>query len=283
MIRKMNKKGFLLSTVLFFFVLTSWMTSATAVVVDFTTIDMTAGPDSLSFSAGGVNGVVSGYHVEVDTGSGAGTIYGPFSTATAVEGTSFAWPYFGRTLNKLDGSLSGLGLLSLQDFGQTDLDKGAAVQQPGFDNRPLPATNNTPTFQFALFSFDTPVDVSQVITGAISNLPDNLWIAGSTRAPDLNADFLTAFANYSFINSPDPLAGPVHDFATLTGIRYLAIGVMPFQGDLGATTYGPINAVTSSSGFYIDGINLTAVPLPAAVWLFISGLAGLWGFVGRQH
>ena len=280
--RKTNKTAPCLAVLSVFISLMAWATSAGAVVVDFTTLDMTAGPDSLSFTAGGVNGVARGYHVEIDTGTNAGTIYGPFSTATATDSANFTVPYFGRTLNKSDGSLTGLGLLSLQNFGQTDSDKGGAVQQPGFDNRSLPASNTTPSFQFALFSFDAPVDVSQVIPGAVSNFPDHMWIAGGSSAPDLNADFLTAFAGYTFINSPDPLGPPVHNFSPLTGIRYLAIGAMPYQGDLGAATYGPLDTVTASSQFYIDGINLTAVPLPPAAWLLASGLLAILG-AGRRR
>jgi PEP-CTERM motif len=44
-----------------------------------------------------------------------------------------------------------------------------------------------------------------------------------------------------------------------------------FFAALGGDNIGPI----------LDNVSLTAVPLPAAAWLLLSGLAGL-GFVGRR-
>ena len=43
-------------------------------------------------------------------------------------------------------------------------------------------------------------------------------------------------------------------------------------------------STTASSSFYgpmIDGVTITAVPLPAAIWLFAGGLLGLAGFARK--
>ncbi len=274
----MNKKkcraGILLSFLSLFVA-----SGARAVSVDFTTLDMNFDADgnTLSFDAGGVQAKVRGYHVEVTSGHPGGKIYGPFSTATAIDAPSWLYPYFGRITNKLDGSLSGLMLLSSQNLGQTDIDLGSAVGSPGFDNRSF-QSNDIPTFQFALFEFSAPVSVSEVVMGNVSNNPHPFWVAGGNGAPDLGANFLAAFNGYEFRN----MAHPDTQFAPIQGVRYLAIGAPPsrYEG-MSDTTFGPLTVVGDSQ-FYIDGLDFTPVPLPAAVWLFGAGLLGL-GFAGRAR
>lgn len=251
-------------------------------MVDLTTIDMTADSDqdTLFFSANGVNGRVRGYHVEITDSHPNGRIYGPFSTTTALDTPSWIYPYFGRIVKKSDGSTTGLMLLSKETLGQTDIDTGSASIEPTFDNRSY-QTSTIPTFQFALFEFDTPVDVSQAVIGPLGSGPHPIWVAGSAIAPNLAADFLSAFSGFEFRNVPHT---PSHtmDFATLSGIRYLAIGAPPsqYEGLNDATTFGPLNVV-GDSHFYIDGLDITPVPLPPALWLF--GSAVLLLTAGRIH
>ncbi len=263
----MNNKSFLLTFILIW----AGVNAANAVVVDLKTVSMTADPTSWSFMADGIGVTAEGYHVEYDPADGSTTIYGPFSTAIAGSNANWTRPYFGRTLATQTGEVAtGLGLTSQQALGQTDHDDPAGGIQPGFDS--APARGSLPSFQFALFRFDAPVDVSQVILDAVSNYKTSVWVAGGNTAPNLNMDFLSAFSTFSFVNSPT-LAGPTHSFTPFEGISYLAIGASPGQ-DIG--NLGPIEALGKAQ-FYIDGINVSAVPVPAAVWLFGSGLIGLVG------
>ena len=256
--------------------------SSHAVVIDLSSIPMTIGSNSLSFDINGISASVSGYHVEYDSTGSSTTIYGPFTTATATSSASFVFPNFGRVTSTSDGSpLAGLSLLAREDLGQTDQDDPAGGSQPGFDN--FPARGSLSSFQFALFSFDAPVVVSQVILDSVSNYRNHVWVAGGNVAPDLNQDFLSAFSSYNFINSLDVPNiggnGPIHTFTPLNGITYLAIGAPPNSSSVG--NLGPVNA-TENSQFYIDGLNVSAVPVPGAVWLFGSGLLGLIGIARRK-
>ena len=268
----MNNKSFLLILIL----LSAGLSTANAVVVDLKAVSMTADLTSWSFMADGVGVTAEGYHVEYDPADGSTTIYGPFSTAIAGSNVNWTRPYFGRTLRTATGEVAtGLGLVSTQNLGQTDDDKPAGGLQPGIDS--MTVGGALPSFQFALFRFDAPVDVSQVILDAVSNYKTSVWVAGGNSAPNLDLDFLSAFSAFSFVNSPS-LAGPVHSFTPFEGISYLAIGASPGQ-DIG--NLGPIEALGKAQ-FYIDGIKVSAVPVPAAVWLFGSGLIGLVGIARRN-
>ena len=262
--------------ILFTFILIcTGISIANAAVVDLKTVSMTAASNSLSFMAGGVGVTVEAYHVEYDPTDSSTTIYGPFSTGVAINSPNWTIPYFGRRLYTPTGEVvSGLGLLATQDLGQTDPDAGGGGSQPGFDN----GTYGLPSFQFALFRFDAPVDVSQVIFGNVSNFLASVWVAGGNTAPDLSQDVLGAFSAFSFVNPPTA-RNPVRSFAPFEGISYLAIGASPNANSIG--NLGPIDGGYVTQ-FYIDGINVSAVPAPAAVWLFGSGLLGLVGIARRN-
>lgn len=263
-------------------------TTANAVVVDLQTVPMTISPNSLTFNAGGVTVTAGGYHVEYDSSAGATTIYGPFTTATVNSTPSFLYPGFGRIEQigfpgQPNTVISGLALQANEDLGQTDRDATTGAFQVGLDNRL--GTGSLPSIQFALFSFSAPVNISQVIVDDNSNFGRAIWAAGGSAAPDLTQDFLSAFAGYSFRNSPDDAADGffTHSFTPLQGISYLAVGTPPdpvLIGDLGPLVSYPTNA---THGFFIEGLNLTQVPVPAAVWLFGSGLLGLIGIARRKN
>lgn len=261
---------------------------ANAVEVNFRTVPMTIGATDLSFVADGVDTTVSGYQAEIDGSSGQATIYGPFSTDTAIATPSFLFPGFGRVtqlggIGEPDFFVQGLGMqTSNEDLGQTEFDQFSGGFEPGLDNA-LSGGNPLPSIQFAVFAFSSPVDVSQVIVDDVSNFGRSIWVAGGNSAPDLAQDFVTAFTGFSFINSADDASdGPfTHSFAPLMGIQYLAIGSPPdgsLTGDLGQVT-----AADNEIAFYIEGLNVTSViPLPAAAWLFGSGLLGLIAMARRR-
>jgi hypothetical protein len=254
---------------------------AFAVNVDLLTTPMTIEPRSLSFSFDGINASVSGYHVEYDASSSSSdktTVYGPFSTAEIAQNI----PIFGMYYQ-----YGGLGLLSDENLGQTADDTGQAASY-GFDNADAGGcfNNNTPScalpsFQFALFNFDTPVSLSQIVMDYGNSASTDIWVAGGNTAPDFSGGFLGAFSGYSVINSSGTLTSPTitHTFSPLQNVTYIAIGVSPYTniGDL-----GPVKSTANRSDFFIQQLSLTEVPIPAALWLFGSGLLGLIGFSRRK-
>lgn len=262
--------------------LSIYIQPALAVNVNLLTTPMTIGPDSLSFSFNGINASVSGYHVEYDASSSASdktTVYGPFSTAEIGQNS----PIFGMYYQ-----YGGLGLLSDENLGQTADDIGQA-SDPGFDNTDAGGSfsNNTPStalpsFQFALFSFDTPVSLSQIIMDYNVSFSTDIWIAGGNTAPDLSGSFLSAFNGYSVINSTGAVTTlPLYEqtFTPLQNVTYIAIGVSPYTniGDL-----GPVKSTSHRSSLFIQQLDLTQVPIPAALWLFCSGILGFVGIAKRR-
>ncbi len=253
---------------------------ARAAVINFRTIPMTVATDSLSFNVSGVSATVTGYHVEYDTSLDTTTIYGPFSTGNSFTSGSDNYPIFGRVTNS-GTPQTGLILHADEELGQTDKDRPAGGAQPAFDN--VTSRSSLPSMQFALFSFDTPVNVSQVIVDDASNFNRSIWVAGSSTAPNLALDFLSAFSGFSFVNSLDNDAGDgllTHSFAMMEGVSYLAIGTPPNSNTIG--DLGPVTGVDRNVKFYLEGLNVTPVPLPASIWLLGSGLLGLGGFFKRN-
>jgi hypothetical protein len=57
---------------------------------------------------------------------------------------------------------------------------------------------------------------------------------------------------------------------------------MSFVADGSQSTIKFVGLNSGWNGFYIDNVNVSAVPLPAAIWLFGSGLIGLIGISGRK-
>lgn len=251
---------------------------ATALNFDFLNLPITVNANSVSFTTGGITATVSGFHVEFD--SGTSTIYGPFSTDTAFTGSGDNVPYFGRPTNTTTGNASfGLNLVALQDLGQTDRDAFNPVQ-PGFDNAANPL-NALPSIQFALFSFDTPVDITEIIVDDVSNFDRNIWAAGGATAPNLSGDLSSAFSGYTLVNSSDDSSlGPfTHTLASpMQNISYLAVGTPT------TSSVGSFAGITSADGvqFYINSLTATpsAVPVPAALPLLASAIGGLGIIMG---
>lgn len=274
-------------------------TSANAFVVDLQTIPMTIGSDSLSFETNGISVTARGYHAEYNSGADAMPVYGAFTTSEVASTPSFSYPAFGRTtqlggFSTPDTIISGLMLYTLQDLGQSDNDSFQGGFQPGFDNALCGASTSAtgctgtvyPSIQFALFSFDTPVNVSQVIVNGVSNFGRAIWAAGGSTTPNLSQDFRTAFAGFDFRSSDDDAGDGffTHSFTPLQSIQYLAVGT-PFDASLVDVNadLGDVPRGESLIQFYLEGLNITPVPVPAAVWLFGSGLLGLIGTARRRR
>jgi hypothetical protein len=260
---KKSISSFNLHTLFFLLVFSG---SANAAIVDLAMVPMILETDgyTLSFNADGVSVSTTGHHVTYDPADSSSTISAPVP---------------------ISETGAGFGLVS------TVARYPRPTDQAGFDNMNI-NTDAGPSFQFALFSFDSSVTVSQVILDSVSNYANHVWVAGGTTAPDLSQDFITAFSAFDFINSPDdPNAdgdGPIHTFDPLDGISYLAVGASPNKYRMvdnvipGVEYYfGPLLG-TGNSNFYINELNVSAVPVPAAVWLFGSGLIALIGLARRK-
>lgn len=94
----------------------------------------------------------------------------------------------------------------------------------------------------------------------------------------------------------DPLAGSINDFIEVGGWFFqldTAVAATPrsdsqlFISGTGILTGNGYDATAAQWTFSSNNLNdysmtLTAVPVPAAVWLFASGLLGLVGAAGRR-
>lgn len=89
---------------------------------------------------------------------------------------------------------------------------------------------------------------------------------------DLGASFKVTFGSFTDTKHPDLLA-------------YYGLAPSPFEGAL-TLLFGSVNAgvgeVFTSTSVFSGSVANTPVPLPAAVWLFGSGVVALVGFARRN-
>lgn len=253
--------------------------SGNAAVIDLRVAPLVTQPDSIAFVVDGINVVATGYSAEPDAG-GVTRVFGPYSTSE-VTVTSAAFDYFAfgpvRSASTRE-PLSGIGLLSNETQGQTDPDRGGGTIQPGFDNSSL---GSAASLQFAIFAFDAPVDVSQVVVDDVSNFGRSIWAAGGTAAPDFSAGLASALAAFIVVNSADTASdGQFAHTVSFEAISYLIIGTPP--GAAGSDLTG-LNA-RNNVQFYIDGLDVTAspVPLPPALPMLATGLMGVLGWAAGR-
>lgn len=258
------------------FLVTTHVTSTHAAIVDYLTASVTVNPDNISTTS--TDGVVInayGYHAEF-TSSTTANVYGPFPTTAGQRDLQI----FGVDID-IPLSVTGLGLLaqSTGSLAPVEDDVETANYQPGFDNILL-NTSAPPGIQFALFTFSEPVDVSQVVVGTSIGTGD-IWAAGgSGPVPDLTTNFLDTLTSLGVQKHRDTVSGPqaIHNLSGLINIDFLLIGTPPRDNN-----YGPLTS-DGRSNFFIDELNLapTTIPVPAAIWLFGSGLLALVGMARRK-
>ncbi|MEZ5594111.1 MAG: hypothetical protein R3F53_26800 [Gammaproteobacteria bacterium] len=242
-IRRLNNQYIFFASLL----LVSVSDSTSALMFDFLTQPLTIEPTSISITTAGVTATAAAYHVEFENGTS--TIYGPFTT-----GYVGARQVFGTETR--GASNPGLGLVTAQQLGQRETDIPSGGLQPGLDNFPSTSTNYLPSIQFVLFSFNSPVDISQVIVDDTSNFDRDSWVAGGISAPNFSLDLVQAFDHFNVINSKDNESDGIfiHTFNSLIGIKFLAVGTaLPSTvGDVGLFAQG---FPTGASHFYINALN----------------------------
>jgi len=118
----------------------------------------------------------------------------------------------------------------------------------------------------------------------VSNFSRRVWAAGGSSAPNLNADFLSAFLGYTVVNSLDDTGdGLFTHVLNFPAVLYLAVGA-PIPASVG--TLGPFQPIGGSQ-FYVVGLDVnttvsavpTPEPSPSTLLLVGIPLAGVicWG------
>jgi hypothetical protein len=237
---------------------------AQAAPIDFTSTNpnLVIGPNSISQTVNGDTIAVQAFTTEVQ--GSAGTIYGPFPTSAAGEVAGLE--VFGTKTDGVNNPGLGLNSQPLPGINVTGTDFGGGNFAPGFDNVQfaIPGSGRTPnpSFEFALFSFSSPTDVSSVSVVHTSNFGESFWVAYGSTAPNPTQDFLSAFSGYTFANEIPSNPGPPFTAALsgANGISYLAVGALP------QSAFGPLASFGGEGDrFYIDGLDavVTAtVPAP---------------------
>jgi hypothetical protein len=143
--------------------------------------------------------------------------------------------------------------------------------------------------------------VSSFGSGLVTGAPDGggLWLGDTVDPPNnpgyITVEFLTALGDgagddlvvIDVASSPDETANV---FVSSDNISFTLIGgidavnnSIDFAGYLGPVSYVKLVNTSSLKSIDIDAIyGNYAVPVPAAVWLFGSGLLGLVGMARRK-
>ena len=140
---------------------------------------------------------------------------------------------------------------------------------------------------------------------------ENGGVAGSGSAIKLQSTFAAAAGsqlsfNWNFFNNPDPALSPqdmafvildntfkvlanthspliqsnVNGFFDMTGYQPIVLNILS-SGDHHTLSFGIVDGGTpipSGSALALTNVQVNAVPLPAACWLFLSGMVGLFKY-----
>lgn len=144
------------------------------------------------------------------------------------------------------------GGLDLDSFIKLSSDDGAKIVNPVSDPAALALSNTTAVFTF--------VDPQKLVTGI-----DFVYSVGTTSGSNMTYEVFesdSSSASGTLINDPD---NDDPDPASITGTSIIRLELTSPEG---------------GAGNFL--ITYTAIPIPAAVWLFASGLIGLAGIAGRK-
>ena len=248
-----NTHGYLMKSKFWIAPLTATMlalfsSSASAVVYDFIKLTQD-NPGGLGESAWGVLNV-GNMHI----------------TGHATQGTNPGQDNDGTQYAYLDWGRAGLGVCKdLLAGASTGADTGSGTNKcnPSSDD-------NVTNHEYLDFTFDQDVTVDKLY---FNNNHDGGFDQGDKVSIGIAG------------MSPDPFAGlTAFDVALgyAPGSPYAQAGlngIGPFLVAAGQT----LRVAFKNEQFYISGIEVSAVPVPAAVWLFGTALAGLIGFGRRRH
>ena len=254
------------------------ITATNAATFDWTDTNsnVVRGTSSFSLTVDGINATVQAYVAEWD--GSEYDIFGAFPTNTTF--TTFNADGFlrgGEGLLLEEGPSAGIALSG---------EEACAGGGCGFDNGSYTSPNqDILKFNFALITFDQAVDLQTSMNFRQSNFDHDFWLASSSSAPDLSLNFTSAFSGFT-TTMHDPLAsfqGATNLSGTHQNLQYLAIGA-PLHALAGSFPGfdQPDNAANDTFAITSQTVQLTTVPVPAAVWLFGSGLIGLVGFAKRK-
>jgi len=158
---------------------------------------------------------------------------------------------------------------------------GACNKSEGMNcNNPIHQVDNVGDDDLVLFKFDSTVDFNNIVIDPFGYFDRDVsfWIANITTA---ESD-LIGFNPFSLINGTS-IFGAATNITNFPGSGPLSINlggatgnVLLFGGKLDAGSY------YDNDRFKIASLDVTVVPVPAAVWLFGSGLLGLVGVARRK-
>jgi Protein of unknown function (DUF642) len=85
------------------------------------------------------------------------------------------------------------------------------------------------------------------------------------------------------VSIPGVLSVPTQTLADSAGFQTFVQTFTVAAPILAQIVFAAVSSVSDDQGLLLDNVKLTAVPLPAAVWLMLSGIAGLGAFARRRR
>ena len=145
----------------------------------------------------------------------------------------------------------------------------------------------TTTFNFAATGFGPPAPTDPVLGSFTINFDDAVNATNQTAGISLNSLNIPFTGNLAFTYTTDPGGNFLTIGSDLNGANDVQLSTQDFRLQLFSVASG---APFQYQGFdYSDGtanvfesVTVTAVPLPAAVWLLGAGLFGLTPFARRR-
>jgi hypothetical protein len=105
-------------------------------------------------------------------------------------------------------------------------------------------------------------------------------LAGSQRHDPLSTDTVEAYIS----NGGPNVTFTSHTLASATGFtNFVDTFTVGAPVNMAQIFVRAASGVSDNVGLLLDNVKLTAVPLPAAVWLLLSGIAGLGAFARRRR
>ena len=259
------------------------LTTAMSAVIGFTATGASADVYNLSFE-GAFTLLDPGSGVVINGDAPAGPYYG---RRTPINGTmSFDTATFTGSADFVPFSFFGSGTATASDISFAAIGDGAGG--PG----PLVLANMGFTWNN---TNGIPVSIVLDGSGFFGALGGGLTTGdtvsgvGSLAATE---DYLFSFGKFSYTLpfGPSPMVTTTFNTATIpgSGLGSTVSGTLPLSDDgiggspMVAGPFPGFNANFDITSIHVDNIDTGVIPVPAAVWLFGSGLLGLVGVARRR-